>query len=125
MWQSAPFARTPTRQCVSLPLRRQTGAVLEAEVVPKLKASPGIRVIGVLDELRRRHQDLNPNIRRTLPGLHISDHQMRLYMSYRPTLTVEAAVKSGQIETAGRVLLTEDHLLLGTVKRPPPIDTPL
>ena len=38
----------------------------EAEVVPILKASPGIRVIGVLDELRRRHQDLNPNIRRTL-----------------------------------------------------------
>ena len=27
---------------------------------------PGIRVIGVLDELRRRHPGLNPNIRRTL-----------------------------------------------------------
>ena len=31
-----------------------------------LKAAPGIRVIGVLEELRRRHPDLNPNIRRTL-----------------------------------------------------------
>lgn len=37
-----------------------------AEVVPILKAAPGIRVIGVLQELRRRHPDLNPNIRRTL-----------------------------------------------------------
>ena len=37
-----------------------------AEVAPILKASPAIRVIGVLEELRRRHPDLNPNIRRTL-----------------------------------------------------------
>jgi hypothetical protein len=38
----------------------------ETEVVPILKAAPGIRVIGVLDELRRRYPELNPNIRRTL-----------------------------------------------------------
>ena len=38
----------------------------DSEVVPILKAVPGIRVIGVLDELRRRHPGLNPNIRRTL-----------------------------------------------------------
>jgi hypothetical protein len=38
----------------------------DAEIVPILKAAPGIRVIGVLEELRRRHPDLNPNIRRTL-----------------------------------------------------------
>ena len=38
----------------------------DAEVAPILKAAPGIRVIGVLEELRRRHPDLNPNIRRTL-----------------------------------------------------------
>ncbi|MFQ3459342.1 IS21 family transposase [Bradyrhizobium sp. UFLA01-814] len=41
-------------------------AYWDAEIVPILKAAPGIRVIGVLDELRRRHPDLNPNIRRTL-----------------------------------------------------------
>jgi hypothetical protein len=34
--------------------------------VPILKAVPGIRVIGVLQELRRRHPDLNSNVRRTL-----------------------------------------------------------
>jgi hypothetical protein len=38
----------------------------DAEVVPMLKAAPGIRVIGVLQELRRRHPELHPNIRRTL-----------------------------------------------------------
>jgi hypothetical protein len=34
--------------------------------VPILKAAPGIRAIGVLVELRRRHPDLKPGIRRTL-----------------------------------------------------------
>ena len=38
----------------------------DSEIVPILKAAPGIRVIGVLYELRRRHPELNPNIRRTL-----------------------------------------------------------
>jgi hypothetical protein len=38
----------------------------DTDIVPILKAAEGIRVIGVLDELRRRHPDLNPNIRRTL-----------------------------------------------------------
>lgn len=38
----------------------------DVEIVPILERAPGIRVIGVLDELRRRHPDLSPNIRRTL-----------------------------------------------------------
>jgi hypothetical protein len=38
----------------------------DVEIVPILKAAPGIRAIGVLAELRRRHPELNPNIRRTL-----------------------------------------------------------
>ncbi|HSA80599.1 MAG TPA: IS21 family transposase [Geminicoccaceae bacterium] len=38
----------------------------DAEIVPILEAAPGIRAIGVLAELRRRHPELNPNIRRTL-----------------------------------------------------------
>src|SRR3974390_518945 len=41
-------------------------AYWDAEIVPILMAAPGIRVIGVLEELRRRHPDLNMNIRRTL-----------------------------------------------------------
>jgi hypothetical protein len=38
----------------------------DTDIVPILTAAAGIRVIGVLDELRRRHPDLKPNIRRTL-----------------------------------------------------------
>lgn len=38
----------------------------ESEIVPLLKAAPGIRAIGVLGELRRRHGEINANIRRTL-----------------------------------------------------------
>ena len=38
----------------------------DAEIVPILKAASGIRVIGVLDELRRRHPDLKMSMRRTL-----------------------------------------------------------
>jgi hypothetical protein len=33
---------------------------------PILQAAPGIRAVAVLDELRRRHPELNPNVRRTL-----------------------------------------------------------
>jgi hypothetical protein len=41
-------------------------AYWDAEIVPMLKAAPGVRVIGVFQELRCRHPDLNRNIRRTL-----------------------------------------------------------
>jgi len=40
--------------------------IWESEVVPILKAAPGIRAIAILEELTRRHRDLNPSIRRTL-----------------------------------------------------------
>ena len=40
--------------------------IWDAEVVPILKAAPGIRTIAVFDEIRRRHPGLNPNIQRTL-----------------------------------------------------------
>ncbi len=40
--------------------------VWDAEIVPILRAAPDIRAIGVLEEIRRRHPGLNPNIRRTL-----------------------------------------------------------
>ena len=41
-------------------------AAIWDEVVVILKSAPGIRTVGVLAETRRRHPDLNPNIRRTL-----------------------------------------------------------
>ena len=38
----------------------------DSEVVPMLKAAPGLRPIGVFEELRRRHPELAPGLRRTL-----------------------------------------------------------
>src|SRR5258708_5430430 len=41
-------------------------ALWDNEIVPILKAAPGIRAIALLEEVRRRHPELSPNIRRTL-----------------------------------------------------------
>src|SRR5712672_3837411 len=38
----------------------------DEEIVPMLKAAPGIRAIAVLEEIRRRHPEITANIRRTL-----------------------------------------------------------
>ncbi len=40
--------------------------IFDEVVVPMLEAEPGLRPVGILEELRRRHPDLNPNVRRTL-----------------------------------------------------------
>jgi hypothetical protein len=40
--------------------------VWDGEIVPILKSAPGIRAIAVLDEIRRRHPEINAGIRRTL-----------------------------------------------------------
>jgi hypothetical protein len=41
-------------------------AVWEGEILPILTAAPGIRAIAVLEELRRRHPEIGPGVRRTL-----------------------------------------------------------
>lgn len=40
--------------------------VWDAEIVPMLKAAPGLRAIAVLAEIRRRHPEIGPGVRRTL-----------------------------------------------------------
>jgi hypothetical protein len=40
--------------------------IFDSEVVPLLKAAPGLRSIGIFEEMKRRHPDLDPGIRRTL-----------------------------------------------------------
>jgi hypothetical protein len=40
--------------------------VWDSEIVPILKSAPGLRAIAVLDEIRRRHPEINAGIRRTL-----------------------------------------------------------
>ena len=40
--------------------------IFDTEVVPILEVSPGIRPVGVFEELMRRHPELDPGVRRTL-----------------------------------------------------------
>ena len=40
--------------------------VWEAEIVPMLEAAPGLRAVGVFDEIVRRHPELGEGLRRTL-----------------------------------------------------------
>ena len=40
--------------------------VFDAEVVPMLKATPGLRSVAIFDELLRRHPGLGAGVRRTL-----------------------------------------------------------
>lgn len=40
--------------------------IFEAEVVPLLKGAPGVRPVAVFEEIRRRHPELAPGVRRTL-----------------------------------------------------------
>jgi hypothetical protein len=40
-------------------------SVFEAEVVPLLKAAPGLRPVAIFEEMLRRHPDLGAGIRRT------------------------------------------------------------
>jgi hypothetical protein len=40
--------------------------VWDAEIVPILTAAPGLRAIAVLAEIRRRHPEISPGVRRTL-----------------------------------------------------------
>ena len=41
-------------------------AVWEAEIVPLLQATPGLRPVAVYEEMLRRHPELSPGVRRTL-----------------------------------------------------------
>ena len=41
-------------------------AVWEAEIVPLLQASPGLRPFAIYEEVLRRHPELSPGVRRTL-----------------------------------------------------------
>jgi hypothetical protein len=42
------------------------GAVFDAEIVPMLKATPGLRPVAIFEEMLRRHPELGAGVRRTL-----------------------------------------------------------
>ncbi len=60
--------RLPSQKKVARQRRRPDplGHVFETDVVPLLKAAPGIRPVAIFEEMLRRHPELGSGIRRTL-----------------------------------------------------------
>ena len=74
------------------------GELFDAEVVPMLEASPGLRPIGIFEEIVRRHPDLGAGIRRTLE---------RRIRSWRAIHGEEQDVIFRQIHEPGRMGLSD------------------
>ena len=72
--------------------------IFEAEVVPLLQAAPGIRPVAIFDELRRRHADLEPSVRRTLE---------RRIRAWRAVNGEDREVMFRQVHEAGRMGLSD------------------
>jgi transposase InsO family protein len=67
-YRIAQDPRLPSEKRTSRERRRPDplAAVFDAEVVPMLEASPGLRPVAVFEELMRRHPELGAGVRRTL-----------------------------------------------------------
>jgi len=72
--------------------------VFDADVVPMLKASPGLRPVAILEELLRRHPELGTGIRRTLE---------RRIRRWRALHGVEREVIFRQLHEPGRMGLSD------------------
>jgi hypothetical protein len=72
--------------------------IFEAEVVPLLKAAPGIRPIAVFEEMLRRHPDLSEGVRRTME---------RRIRSWRAINGEEQEVIFRQVHEPGRLGLSD------------------
>jgi len=73
-------------------------AFFESEVVPLLKAAPGVRPIAIFEEMTRRHPDLAPGVRRTLE---------RRIRAWRALHGEERDVVFRQVQEPGRMGLSD------------------
>lgn len=74
------------------------GDIFDAEVVPLLKAAPGMRAVAVFEEMRRRHPELDPAVRRTME---------RRIRAWRAVHGEEQEVIFRQIHEPGRMGLSD------------------
>jgi transposase InsO family protein len=72
--------------------------IFDAEVVPLLKAAPGIRPVAVFEEMMRRHPELGEGVRRTLE---------RRVRAWRAVHGEEQEVIFRQVHEAGRLGLSD------------------
>src|SRR3974390_3612963 len=63
-----PDPRLPSKKKKPRGRRRPDplAGVWDSEIVPMLKAAPGIRAVAIFEEICRRHPELAPGVRRTL-----------------------------------------------------------
>jgi hypothetical protein len=89
--------------------------IFDAEVVPLLQSSPGLRPVAVWEELLRRHPDLGSGIRRTL------ERRMR---SWRAEHGPEQEVMFRQVHAPGKMGLSDftDMAKLGVTVAGEPLD---
>jgi hypothetical protein len=70
----------------------------DAEVIPMLKAAPGLRAVAIFDEMQRRHPHLSPGARRTLE---------RRVRSWRARHGADQEVIFRQVHEPGRMGLSD------------------
>ena len=73
-------------------------AIFDAEIVPLLRSAPGLRPIGIFEEMRRRHPDLDPGVRRTME---------RRIRAWRAVHGAEQEIIFRQIHEPGRMGLSD------------------
>lgn len=88
--------RLPSEKKIARARRRPDplAEIFDAEVVPLLQAAPGIRPVAIFDELRRRHTEFAPGVRRTLE---------RRIRAWRAVNGEEREVIFRQVHEAGRM----------------------
>ena len=92
--------RLPSQKRPSRSRRRPDplAGIFEEEIVPMLEASPGLRPVALFEELRRRHPDLPPGIRRTLE---------RRVRAWRAVAGPDREVMFRQVHEPGRLGLSD------------------
>jgi hypothetical protein len=70
----------------------------DIEIVPMLKAAPGLRAVAIFEEMQRRHPDLSAGVRRTLE---------RRIRSWRALYGAEQEVIFRQVHEPGRMGLSD------------------
>lgn len=94
------------------------GQIFDTEVVPMLESAPGLRSVAVYEEIRRRHPELPPGIRRTLErrirawrAVHGQDQEVIFRQAQEPGkfgLSDFTDMNALGVRVAGQAL---DHLL--------------
>ena len=92
--------RLPSRKTTVRDRRRPDplADIFDAEVVPMLKAAPGLRAVAIFEEMQRRHPDLASGVRRTLE---------RRIRSWRALYGAEQEVIFRQVHEPGGMALSD------------------